>query len=103
MLSRSFLPPAEMPPATLEFWITQDGTGGWDITWPGSVTWDGGTPTPDTTAGVTVRYILESVDGGSSWIGNLVGGSGSTSPLSGDFAKWLEAESARRALPVAAE
>jgi hypothetical protein len=59
--------------ATLEFWITQDGTGGWDITWPGSVTWDGGAPTPDTTAGATVRYILESVDGGTNWIGNLVG------------------------------
>ena len=50
--------------ATLEFWITQDGTGGWTITWPGSVTWDGGAPSPDTTAGVTVRYILESLDGG---------------------------------------
>lgn len=59
--------------ATLEFWITQDGTGGWDITWPGSVTWDGGAPTPDTTAGVAVRYILESVDGGTNWIGDLVG------------------------------
>lgn len=68
--------------STLEFWITQDGTGGWDITWPGSVTWDGGTPTPDTTAGVTVRYILESIDGGTNWIGNMVGGSsGSASPL----------------------
>jgi hypothetical protein len=67
--------------STLEFWLTQDGTGGWDITWPGSVTWDGGTPTPDTTAGVTVRYILESIDGGTNWIGNLVGAGGSTSPL----------------------
>jgi hypothetical protein len=66
--------------ATLEFWITQDGTGGWDITWPGSVTWDGGTPTPDTTAGVTVRYILESLDGGSNWIGNMVGGGGGGTP-----------------------
>jgi hypothetical protein len=63
--------------ALLEFWITQDGTGGWDITWPGSVTWDGGAPTPDTTAGVTVRYILESIDGGTNWIGDLVGGGSS--------------------------
>jgi hypothetical protein len=59
--------------ATLEFWITQDGTGGWTITWPGSVTWDGGAPTPDTSAGVTVRYILETIDGGTNWIGDLVG------------------------------
>jgi hypothetical protein len=63
----------------LEFWITQNGTGGWTITWPGSVTWDGGTPSPSLTAGVTVRYILETIDGGTNWIGNLVGGS--TSPL----------------------
>ena len=65
--------------ATLEFWITQDGTGGRTITWPGSVTWDGGTPTPSTTAGVTVRYILESIDGGTNWVGDLVGGSGALS------------------------
>lgn len=62
--------------AVLELWLTQDGTGGWDITWPGSVTTDG-TFTPDTTAGVTVRYILETIDGGTSWLLNLVGGSGS--------------------------
>lgn len=68
--------------ATLEFWITQNGTGGWDITWPGSVTWSGGAPTPDTTAGVTVVYLLESIDGGTNWVGYLAGGSGgSTSPL----------------------
>lgn len=59
--------------ATLELWITQDGTGGHTITWPGSVT-SNGTLTPSTAAGVTVRYILESVDGGTSWILDLVGG-----------------------------
>lgn len=62
--------------ATLEFWITQDGTGGWGITWPGSVTADGSI-TPDTTAGVTVRYLLETLDGGTNWLLNLVGSAAS--------------------------
>lgn len=68
--------------STLAFWITQDGTGGWDITWPGSVTWSGGAPTPDTTAGVTVVYLLESIDGGTSWVGYLAGSGGSSFALS---------------------
>lgn len=67
--------------STLELWITQDGTGGWDLTIDatgGTVT-DDGTITPDTTAGVTVRYILERVPGTTNdWIRNLVGGSGGT-------------------------
>lgn len=65
--------------ATLQWWVTQDGTGGWDVTFAatgGSVT-DDGTITPDTTAGVTVRYILERVPGTTNdWIRNIVGGSG---------------------------
>ena len=75
----SITAPSGSGAATLELWVTQDGTGGWDITWPGSLTWDGDTPTPDTTAGGTVRYILESIDGGTSWVGDLVGGSGGAS------------------------
>jgi hypothetical protein len=66
--------------ATLEGWITQDGTGGWDITFAatgGTVT-DDGTITPDTTAGITVRYVLERIPGTTNdWIRNIVGGSGS--------------------------
>lgn len=61
--------------STLELWITQDGTGGWGITWPASVT-SNGTISPDTTAGGTVRYILETVDTGTNWILDLVGGGG---------------------------
>lgn len=62
--------------ADLELWLTQDGTGGRTITWPGSVTSDG-TLTPSTTAGVTVRYILQTIDTGTNWILDLVGGGGS--------------------------
>ena len=64
--------------ATLELWITQDGTGGRTISWPASVTTNG-TINPDTGAGVTVRYILETVNGGTNWILDLIGGGGSVS------------------------
>lgn len=67
-----------MPPAgdaaTLLLWLSQDGTGGRDITWSGSVTEIG---TPDTTAGLTNIGIATTVDGGSSWVVAWVGGSGS--------------------------
>jgi hypothetical protein len=68
--------------ATLEAWITQDGTGGWvltvDAAGGGSFTWAGGTPTPDTMAGVTERYIFERVPGTTNdWVGSLVGSGGS--------------------------
>jgi hypothetical protein len=69
------------PSSLLEFWVTQDGTGGWDLTMAatgGTVT-DDGTITPDTTAGVTVRYILERVPSTTNdWIRNLVGSGAST-------------------------
>jgi hypothetical protein len=72
--------PAGSGACTLELYITQDGTGGWDLTWPGSVVWPGGVdPVPDTTAGTLTRYVLETLDGGSSWYGVMVGGaSGAT-------------------------
>jgi hypothetical protein len=56
----------------MEFWATQDGTGGWDITWPGGVTVNG---TPDTTAGTTTVWLLDTVDGGTSWVAFIAGGS----------------------------
>lgn len=62
---------------TLELRLTQDGTGGWDITWPGSVTLVG---TLDTTAGTTSIVILETLDGGTSWVAVVVGGGGGGTP-----------------------
>ena len=59
---------------TLWLWVTEDGTGGWDITWPGSVTEEG---THDTTAGTTQRCGLETIDGGTSWVATWIGGGGS--------------------------
>jgi hypothetical protein len=61
--------------ATLELWLTEDGTGGWTVAWPGSVTEEG---THDTTLGTTSRVILETIDGGTSWIATWIGGSSGT-------------------------
>lgn len=61
---------------TLE--LIEDGTGGWSPTWPGTVTWLGGTaPTHTTTAGTTTIYGFFTRDGGTTWIGGQLGGGGS--------------------------
>ncbi len=61
--------------ATLALWLTEDGTGGWVVIWPGSVTEQG---THDTTLGTTSRVILETIDGGTSWVATWIGGGGAT-------------------------
>lgn len=53
----------------LELWVTENATGGWAITWPGSVTEQG---THDTTLGTTQRVVVESVDGGGSWVASWI-------------------------------
>lgn len=63
--------------ATLEFWITEDGTGGWTVTFTGTVTEQG---THDTTLSTTQRAIAESIDGGASWVWTWISAS---SPPSG--------------------
>lgn len=74
--------PASGAACVLELYITQDGTGGWDITWPASVVWQGGSmPTIDTTAGTLTRYVIETLDGGTTWYAVVVGAGGSASPL----------------------
>ena len=60
--------------------LTEDGTGGYSPTWPGSVVWIGGTvPVHDTTAGSISIYIFLSYDGGTTWFGALAGGGTSSS------------------------
>jgi hypothetical protein len=59
---------------TLE--ISEDGTGGWTPTLSG-VTWLGGTPTWDTTAGTTTLVGILSRDGGSTILAGIIGGGGS--------------------------
>jgi hypothetical protein len=58
---------------TLE--LVEDGTGGWQPTWPGSVAWLGGSaPTHDDTAGTTTIYAFFTRNGGTTWIGGQLGG-----------------------------
>jgi hypothetical protein len=56
--------------------LLQDGTGGWTITWPGSVTFESGDGV-STTAGATSFVVLQTRDGGTTWYGFPVGGVGS--------------------------
>lgn len=52
--------------------VSQDGTGGHDVTWPGSVEWDNGTePATSTSANEKHMYGFISPDGGTTWIGVL--------------------------------
>lgn len=72
-------PPVGSGASTLEFWFTEDGTGGWVPSFTasggGTFSWDGGTPSFTTTAGTTFRVILERIPGTTNdWIGSLVGG-----------------------------
>jgi hypothetical protein len=69
---------------TAERWFTleliEDGTGGWTVTWPGSVTWLGGSlPAHTTTAGTTTIYAFFTRNGGTTWIGGQLGGGSSMS------------------------
>jgi hypothetical protein len=44
------------------------------MTWPGAVRWAGGTaPTLSTGGGAVDAFVLETLDGGSTWYGALVG------------------------------
>jgi hypothetical protein len=66
---------------TLELWLTEDGTGGWTVTWPGSVTERG---VHDTTLSTTSQVILETIDGGTTWVATWIG-SGASGTAGGDL------------------
>lgn len=54
--------------------LTQDGTGGWAITWPASVKWDGGTaPTLTTAASANSVINMRTKDSGTTWQASLYG------------------------------
>lgn len=66
-----------------ECWFTfeliEDATGGWTVTWPGSVVWLGGSlPTHTTTAGTTTIYAFFTRNGGTNWVGGQLGASVAT-------------------------
>lgn len=51
----------------------QDSTGSRTVTWPSGVKWSGGAPTLTTTASSLDILVFESLDGGTTWYGSLVG------------------------------
>lgn len=51
----------------------QDATGSRVVTWPASVKWSGGAPTLTTTANSVDVLVFETLDGGTTWYGSLVG------------------------------
>lgn len=57
----------------LALYIKQDATGGRIISWPTSVKWSGGAPTLSTAANAIDAIVLESINGGVTWFGSLVG------------------------------
>ena len=52
---------------------TQNATGGYTTTWPASVKWSGGAPTLTTTANSVDILVFETINGGTTWYGSLVG------------------------------
>lgn len=55
-------------------YLTQDATGSRTVTWPASVKWSGGTaPTLSTGASAVDILVFETINGGTTWYGSLVG------------------------------
>ena len=55
-------------------YLAQDATGSRIATWPASVKWSGGTaPTLSTAANALDILVFETIDGGTTWYGSLVG------------------------------
>ncbi len=55
-------------------YVSQDATGSRTITWPASVKWSGGTaPTLTTTGSALDILVFETINGGTTWYGSLVG------------------------------
>lgn len=54
------------------WYVKQNGTGSWTITFPAAVKWSGGTsPTITTTAAYTDKIILTTTDGGTTYDGQI--------------------------------
>lgn len=63
--------------------LRQDGTGGWEATWPGTVVWAGGVaPTLSTDPDAVDVFAFVTLDGGTVWYGFPTGGGGSSVTLS---------------------
>ncbi len=59
---------------SFSLYLTQNATGNRAVAWPGAVKWAGGTaPTISTAANAVDVLVFESLDGGTTWFGSLVG------------------------------
>ncbi|PID30764.1 hypothetical protein CSA80_04450 [Candidatus Saccharibacteria bacterium] len=58
---------------SFSLYLRQDATGGRTVTWPAGVKWSGGAPTLTTTANAVDLLVFETLDGGTTWYGSLVG------------------------------
>jgi hypothetical protein len=72
----TFTAPASGTVGSMVLELTQDGTGGWALTMPGSVVGD--FTGYDSTAGTTSLLMFFTRDGGTTWFGFIAGGSGSS-------------------------
>ena len=67
--------------------LTEDATGGWSPTWPGSGSWAGGvTPTHDTVASSVTTYLFRTRDGGASFLGFQAGAGATLAHSSNTYA-----------------
>lgn len=58
---------------SFSLYITQDSSGSRTVSWPGSVKWSGGAPTLSSSPNALDILVFESLDGGTTWYGSLVG------------------------------
>lgn len=58
---------------SFSLYLRQNATGSNMVTWPASLKWSGGAPTLTTTANAVDILVFESLDGGTTWYGSLVG------------------------------
>lgn len=61
--------PATGQAAKITLILVQDGTGGWDVTWPAAVDWVRGWPDPDLSPNSVTVVTLITVDAGTTWWG----------------------------------
>lgn len=54
-------------------YLRQNATGNRAVVWPGSARWSGGDPTLSTAANAVDIVVFESLNGGTTWYGSLVG------------------------------
>lgn len=54
-------------------YLRQDSSGGNVVTWPASAKWSGGAPSLTTSASAVDVLVFETLDGGTTWFGSLVG------------------------------